>query len=59
MCENKKGEVIMCEEKQEMSKEAKVEKAKELMDELKELELTEDELKNVSAGYSGICWAGE
>jgi hypothetical protein len=40
----------MCEEKQELTKEERIEKAKELMDELKDLELSEDDLKGVAGG---------
>jgi hypothetical protein len=42
----------MCAENQDLNKEAKLEKAKALIKELKELELTEDELKLVNAGQS-------
>ena len=40
----------MSEEKKELTKEAKIEKAKELLQKVKELELNEDELKEVAGG---------
>ena len=40
----------MSEEKKELTKEEKIEKAKELMKKVKELELSEDELKEISGG---------
>jgi hypothetical protein len=55
----------MCEEKQELTKEdpstslrtGKLKKAKELMDEIKELELSPEELEKVDAGFWGSGWS--
>jgi hypothetical protein len=48
----------MSEEKKELTKEEKIEKAKELMKKVKELELNEDELKKV-AGGTGCYWGAQ
>ena len=44
------------EEKNESTKEEKIDKAKELMQELKDLELSPEELEKVNAGSWGKGW---
>ena len=44
----------MCKEKKEMNKEEKIDKAKELMKEINELELSEEELKGMAGGIA-VC----
>ncbi len=45
----------MSEDKKELSKEEKIEKAKDLMKEVKELKLSEEDLAHLSAGASNPC----
>jgi hypothetical protein len=58
-CKKKqKRRQMMSEDKKELSKEEKIEKGKELMKELDNLELSDEEIKGLAAGTSGETFLG-